>query len=173
VLDDIHRASLVVPAIPAAPPAGADASAGVDLDGVFGQLRDDASRRMAMERAEEQFRRGVELFDRGEIDGCIAALQDASQAPRLRFAAASRLARIFRDRSLIRQAVDWFERAAQAPPPTPEEGHALLYELADALEQQGETARALAISLELQADAGSFRDIRARIDRLTRVQARG
>jgi tetratricopeptide (TPR) repeat protein len=172
VLDDIHRASLVVPAGPAAP-AGADASAGVDLDGVFGQLRDDASRRVALERAEEQLRCGIELYDRGEIDACIAALQDASQAPRLRFAAASRLARIFRDRSLIRQAVDWFERAAQAPPPTPEEGHALLYELADALEQQGETARALAISLELQADAGSFRDIRARIDRLTRVQARG
>ena len=34
-------------------------------------------------------------------------------------------------------------------------------------------ARALAICLELQADAGAFRDVAERIDRLTKVQARG
>ena len=71
------------------------------------------------------------------------------------------------------QAVEWFERAAQAPAPTQEEGYELLYDLADALEKQGETARALAISMELQADAGAFRDVAERIDRLTKVQARG
>ena len=69
--------------------------------------------------------------------------------------------------------MEWFERAAQAPAPTPEEGYDLLYDLADALEKQGETARALAISMELQADAGNFRDVAERIDRLTKVQARG
>ena len=36
-----------------------------------------------------------------------------------------------------------------------------------------ENARALAISLELQADAGEYRDVTARIERLTKVQARG
>jgi hypothetical protein len=49
----------------------------------------------------------------------------------------------------------------------------VLYELADALESEGERARALAVWLELQTDAGSFRDVAARIDRLAKVKARG
>ena len=56
---------------------------------------------------------------------------------------------------------------------TADDGHALLYELADIVEKQGEIARALAINLELQAEAGDYRDVAKRIDRLTKVQARG
>ena len=50
---------------------------------------------------------------------------------------------------------------------------ALLYELAETLESQGETARALAVFLELQTDAGEYRDVSARLERLTKVQMRG
>ena len=80
---------------------------------------------------------------------------------------------MFRDRAMNGQAVEWFEKASQAPAPTVEQGRGLLYELADALEKEGETARALAVALELQADAGAYRDLEARIERLTKVQARG
>ena len=166
VLDDIKRPQRRPEAPPAAP-------APSDLDGVFAHLRDDASRRSALDEAEQQYKRGLALREAGDVDGCIAALQAASQAPKLRFATASILARIFRDRGVNRQAVEWFEKAAQAPAPTAQEGHDLLYDLADALEKEGETARALAVALELQADAGDYRDVAARIDRLTKVQARG
>jgi hypothetical protein len=117
--------------------------------------------------------RGLVMREAGDIDGCIDALRAASQAPTLRFVTASILARLFRERGMSQQAVEWFEKAAQAPAPTADEGHELLYELADVLEREGETVRALAISLELQADAGAYRDVAARIDRLTKVQARG
>ena len=96
-----------------------------------------------------------------------------SRAPRLRFQTASLLARMHRDRKALPQAIEWFERAAEAPAPTPDEGHLLLYELADLLESTGETARALAICLELQADTGDYRDVSKRIDRLSKVQTRG
>ena len=110
-----------------------------------------------MDEAEQQYKRGLALREAGDIDGCIAALQAASQAPRLRFATASLLARIFRDRGMTpsgRRMVRAGRPGAGARPP--EEGHDLLYDLADALEKEGETARALAISLELQADAGDY-----------------
>ena len=126
-----------------------------------------------MDEAEQQYRRGLALRDAGDIDACIVALEAASQAPRLRFVTAGLIARIFRDRGMNSQAVEWFEKAAQAPSPTPEEGYDLLHDLADTLEKEGETARALAISLEIQAEAGDYRDVAARIDRLTKVQARG
>jgi hypothetical protein len=72
-----------------------------------------------------------------------------------------------------RGAVEWLERAAEAPPSTAHQAHRLLYELAQALEATGETARALAICIELQADAGDFRDVAARVDHLAKAQARG
>jgi tetratricopeptide (TPR) repeat protein len=166
VLDDIKP-----PQRRSETPSAAPAPASSDLEGVFAHLRDDAVRRS--EEAEQQYKRGIELRDAGNIDESIVALQAASQAPRLRFETGSLLARIFRDRGANRLAIEWFERAAQAPPPTAEAGYDLLYDLADALEKEGEVARALALSLELQAEAGAYRDVAERIDRLTKVQPRG
>ena len=44
---------------------------------------------------------------------------------------------------------------------------------ASTLEASNETARALAVYLELRSDAGEFRDVSSRIQRLTRAQAEG
>ena len=62
-------------------------------------------------------------------------------------------------------------RAPRSAPPTPDEGFALLYELADALDRLGESARALAVLMELDADAGAYRDVRQRVEQLSRTQA--
>ena len=164
VLDDIEE--------PAAPPAAPGKPPG-DLDDVFAQLRTEASRRTALEAADEEYQRGLALHQAGKIDECIPALQAASRAPRLRFVTASLLGRIFRERGMTAEAIESFERAAEAPAPTPEAGYELLYDLADALEKTGETARALAICMELHAEVGDYRDISIRIDRLSKVQSRG
>ena len=157
------------------PPAPADkkepAPKDEDLNSVFARLRDQASKQV--DAAEADLKKGLALQKAGKTDEAIAALQSASRAPKLRFQSASLLGRIYKERKALPQAIEWFERAAQAPSPTAEEGHVLLYELADALEAVGEIARALAISMELQADAGDFRDVAARVDRLSKVQTRG
>jgi tetratricopeptide (TPR) repeat protein len=145
-----------------------------DLDGVFGNLREEASHRSGgLDDAEKEYKRGQALRDAGDVEGAIQALEQASRAPRLRFVTASLIGRLYRDRGMMVEALEWFERAAQAPAPTSDDSNQLLYELADCLEQVGELARALAISLELEAEAGEYRDIKERIERLTKVQARG
>ena len=68
-------------------------------------------------------------------------------------------------------AIEWYERAAEAPAPTVEAGRELLFELAQTLEASGEEARALAVYLELRTDAGDYRDISSRIERLSRGQS--
>jgi tetratricopeptide (TPR) repeat protein len=153
------------------PPAPDASATPGDIDDMFTQMRNQASRRSPMEEAEQHYQRALVFREIGDLDSCIPALEMASRAPRLRFATASMLGRIFRDRGLMPQAVEWFEQAAEAPAPTAEEGHELLYDLADALEQEGESARALAIALELQADAGAYRDVAERIERLMKAQA--
>lgn len=140
------------------------------LEGVFEHLRSEAS---AGNGAEAAYARALALHKDGDIDGCLQALREAARAPQWRFAAASRAGRLLRREGRLAQAIEWLERASQAPAPTPEESHELLYELAESLEAVGESARALAVSLELQADAGTYRDLAARIDRLAKAQARG
>ena len=105
------------------------------------------------------------------VDDAVRELEQAARAPRLRFDAAGLLGRLLRDRGEVGLSIEWFERAAEAPAPTPEAGRQLLYELGQALEESGELARALAVYLELQADAGEYHDIASRVERLARAQS--
>ena len=165
VLDDIKPGQ----AAPAPPQPEAPAE---DLESVFGNMRDQ-SRRSGLDDAEKEYKLGLALRKAGDIDGCIEALTKASRAPKLRFATSWLIARLYRDRDMMPQALEWLGHASQAPPSNAEDGHLVLYELADALEHAGESARALAICIELESDAPGYRDVAARIDRLTKVQAEG
>jgi len=144
-----------------------------DLDDVFADLREEATQRFAANDPDQELAAGMAFYQAGQLDFAVPRLEAASRAPAHRFPAAATLGRICLERGDAWRAIDWFERAADAPPPTQADMHRLLYELADALEAEGEVARALAICLELQADAGDYHDVPARIERLTKVQARG
>jgi tetratricopeptide (TPR) repeat protein len=159
---------------PAAPPKAAEPvapAAEADLDNVFGAMRTQSAKRSGLDDAEKEYKRGLTLRSKGDIEGAIEAFEKASRAPKLRFGTSRLVARLYRDRKDMVKSLEWLERASQAPAPTTDEGHQLLYELAEALEQAGETARALAVCMELQSDAGSYKDVDKKIDHLTKVQA--
>jgi tetratricopeptide (TPR) repeat protein len=164
VLDDIN------PGAAAPVKKGAEAD---DLDGVFGSLRAQAAKRSGLDDAQKEYKRGLALRDAGDIDGCIKSLEKASHAPKLRFATSKLIARLYRERDMLPEALEWLERASQAPAPTPDDGYQALFELGEVLEKVGEVARALAVYMELQSEAGTYRDVAERIDRLTKVQAGG
>jgi tetratricopeptide (TPR) repeat protein len=109
----------------------------------------------------------------GMLDEAIASLQTAVRSPRQRFEAAAALGRVYERRGDHALAIEWFERAAEESAPTADEGRKVLYDLGVLLDGAGETSRALAVFLELQADAGDYSDVPARIDRLARVQTGG
>ena len=137
-------------------------------------LRHDGPPVQAGEIQGEQFLTLARMHrEAGRLDEAMTVLRTAVRFPRRRFEAASMLAGIHRERGEHALAVEWMERALEAQVPTPDDGRALLYTLGDTLESLGEVARALAVFLELQADAGSYRDVQARIDRLSRVQTGG
>jgi tetratricopeptide (TPR) repeat protein len=140
------------------------------LDDVFAHARDTVAKQPAAGEAAEQLKLGKRCVETGRFDEAVTALAQAARSPRYRFEAASTLARMFRQRNDTAQAVEWMERAAEAPAPSAEEGRTLLYELGVTLEQSGENARALAVFMELLADAGSFRDAQDRVQRLSRVE---
>jgi len=168
VLDDIRQPGSAADAEPVPPPPASSE----DLEDVFGNMRDQA-RRHGLDDAEKEYKRGLKLRQAGDIDGCIVALEKASRAPKLQFATSWLIARLYRDRDLMPQALEWLERASQAPASNVEDSHQVLYELAEALEKSGEHARALAVCMELESDANGYRDVAERIDRLTKVQTGG
>jgi tetratricopeptide (TPR) repeat protein len=157
---------------------GADGSTSVpiagppSLDTVFKGLRNDAGRDGADQSAQHMklARTYIEL---GMIEEASASLEAAARSPRQRFEAASMLGRLYREHGDLEHAIEWFERAAEAHATGVDDSRALLYDFGVALEEAGETTRALAVFLELQADATDYRDVAVRADRLARVQAGG
>ena len=160
ILTDLH--GLELPSSPPPPPQ--------DLDRVFAAMRDNAKRAEGEEDAGEYLALARSYLEMGLTAEAVAALENAVQGTASRFEAASTLGRLAQQRGDLVAAIDWFERAAEVPAPTVEEGRALLYELGATLERSGEAARSLAVFLELQADAGAYRDVASRITTLSRSQ---
>lgn len=149
------------------------ASAARSLDQVFRGMRDDSTRESSDEAAAEQYRLALTYHEMGMPEDAIAALEAAARSPRQRFDAASMLGRLYLERKNAAHAIEWLERAAEAPAPTPDAGRALLYELATTLDSLGEHSRALAVFVELESESGGYRDVNKQIERLSKVQARG
>ncbi len=157
----------------AGPASGAPPTVHQNLDEVFSTRRSDASRQAGVQEAAEQLALAKTYLEMGMSDEAIAALMRAARVPIHRFASAALLGRLYLKRDDTAHAVEWLERAAEAPAPTADEGRSLLYDLAATLEATGEISRALAVFMELQADAGDYRDVAARVDHLARVQTGG
>ena len=155
------------PEPPAPPPASEPAP---DIEDVFAEMRAKSAREQQASAALAQYEQANQLIEQGLDKEAIAALEAAARVPMMRFKAATRLGRLLIDRGDLNEGVEWLERAAEAPAPSPEEGYDLLYELAGALEAQGESARALAILMELDAESDGYRDVRTRIMYLSRAQ---
>ncbi len=144
-----------------------------NLDAVFSEFRSEVSRQDGANEAAEYLGLARTYLEMGMNDEAIGALTTAAKSPAQRFEAASLLGRLYLKNNDLARAVEWLERAAEAPAPGVNEARELLYELGSILETSGETSRALAVFLELQADAGNYRDVAARVERLARVQAGG
>jgi tetratricopeptide (TPR) repeat protein len=170
---DVAAAQAPAPPAPSEAPAAPEPASRETLDDVFTGMRTDAARAQGDDEAEQYIKLADTYLEMGMTDEAAGSLETASRSPRHRFAAASRLARLYKEQGDVAHALEWFERAAEAPSATVDEGHALLYDLGMTLEETGETARALAIFLELLADTGGYRDVSDRADRLARVQTGG
>lgn len=156
-----------------APAPAALASAPRSLDDVFENLRAEAAADEASDESAEHLGLARTYLEMGMPEDAIGSLEIAARSPRLRFVASAMLAQVHRDSSDLPRAIEWFERAAEAPAPSPDEARSLLYDLGDVLETVGETARALAVFLELQTDHPGYRDVPERVARLSASETAG
>ena len=142
------------------------------LEAVFDGFR-ERNRVEETERAESAYEEAQMAAALNQPADAERLYIEAARSPHFRFRAAGALARMLRDQGRLPDAIEWFERASEVPAPDQDAGFALLYDLGDTLERVGEGMRAMAIFMELHADAGDYRGIAARIDRLTRAEIGG
>ena len=137
-----------------------------DLGQVFAELR--ATTADEESQAGEHLSLGKTYIEMGMASEAIGPLEIAARSPRLRFEAAGILARLHRDNGEVARSIEWFERAAEAPADSSDSARALLYDLGVLLQQAREHARALAVFLELDAEAPGYADVAQRVADLTR-----
>lgn len=145
--------------------AGA-ADAPPSLEEVFDGLRVKVTGDARVAEALDRFDLAIRHLEAGDEDQAIVELEQAARIPLLRFAAAARLGRLHLSRLEIDAGIEWLERAAAIPALDAEDGRAVLYDLAAALQTVGEGTRALAVLMEIEADAPGYRDVTARIAQL-------
>ncbi len=140
---------------------------------VFQDFRHEVTKQAGADQSLQHMTIARTYLEMGLIEEAIPALRTAAKSPSLRFEAASALARLYKQRGESGSAIEWFERAAEAPAPNVDDGRALLYDLGTTLEDVGETARALAVFLELQAEGNGYKDVAVRAERLAGIQSGG
>jgi len=136
------------------------------IESILKGLREEVTHDASPEIAEQHFKLAGTYMDMGMQDEAMKALAVAARSHRHRFRAAAMLGKAYLDSGDRANAIEWFGRAVEASAPTPQAHHALLYDLALLLAASGENARALAVLLELQADAGEYRDVSSRLEQL-------
>jgi len=88
--------------------------------------------------------------------------------PAFRFQAAWRVGSEHATRGNPHAAVEWLEKAADAAP-SRDASLPVLYELGIALQRSGESARAFAVFMEIDAEDPTYRDVASRLAVLARV----
>jgi tetratricopeptide (TPR) repeat protein len=124
------------------------------------------------DNAAQLFEQAQQHLQHGATAEALALLQAAARVPQFRFKASAQLGRLLVSRGDLVHGIEWLERAASASSGSQDESFAILYDLGDALERSGEPVRALALFMELEAEANAYRDVRMRIDHLTSGVAR-
>ena len=136
------------------------------LESVLKGLRDEAIHDASPETAEQYFKLAATYMEIGLPKEAVGALQVAARSPAHSFRAGAMLGKAYLNMGDANKAIEWFGRAVESPAPAPEAHYALLYELATVLEANGEGERAIAVLLELQSEAGDYRDVASRIEQL-------
>jgi tetratricopeptide (TPR) repeat protein len=149
-------------------------SAGVDLAGMFGELKQELEEEatVAEEDPETHYNLGVAFREMGLLDEAIGELQKVCQTverghpfPQI-MQTYTWLSQCFLDKGVPEAAIRWYEKALALPDLDQETRTALHYELASAHELAGNKPAALKHFMEVYGSNIDYRDVAERIKSL-------
>ncbi len=137
------------------------------LSDIFREFQKGVEKQLGKEDYETRYNLGIAYKEMGLVDEAIAEFQLAAKDEKRLLECASMLGICFLEKGMAKLAVKWFEKGLAAPGRSDEEYQALRYDLANALEQAGERARALSLFTDLYGQDASFRDVAEKVRRLS------
>ena len=155
------------PAVAAQAPSAPGTDLGdASLADIFREFQKGVDKQLGKEDYETRYNLGIAYKEMGLVDEAIAEFQLAAKDEARLLECASMLGICFLEKGMPKLAVKWFEKGLSAPGRNEEEYQGLRYDLASALEQAGETERALALFTELYGQDASFRDVADKLRQL-------
>jgi pilus assembly protein FimV len=136
------------------------------LSDIFREFQKGVEKQLGKEDYETRYNLGIAYKEMGLVDEAIAEFQLAAKDEKRLLECASMLGICFLEKGMPKLAVKWFEKGLAAPGRSDEEYQGLRYDLANALEQAGDRAKALSVFTELYGQDASFRDVAEKVRRL-------
>ncbi|HEX6098583.1 MAG TPA: tetratricopeptide repeat protein [Thermoanaerobaculia bacterium] len=136
------------------------------LEEIFREFKKGVEQQLDSEDYDTHYNLGIAYKEMGLIDEAIGEFQLASKDPKRAVECASMLGLCFLEKGMPQLAIKWYRKGLEMPEITEEEHIGLLYDLASAYQEVGDTENAQRAFMEVYGMNSNYRDIVTRIKAL-------
>jgi tetratricopeptide (TPR) repeat protein len=136
------------------------------LEEIFKEFKKGVEQQLDSEDYDTHYNLGIAYKEMGLIDEAIGEFQLASKDPKRAVECASMLGLCFLEKGMPQLAIKWYRKGLEMPEITQEEHVGLLYDLAAAYQEVGDTENAQKAFMEVYAANPGYRDVTTRIKAL-------
>ena len=136
------------------------------LEEIFKEFKKGVEQQLDSEDYDTHYNLGIAYKEMGLIDEAIGEFQLASKDPKRAVECASMLGLCFLEKGMPQLAIKWYRKGLEMPEITQEEHVGLLYDLASAYQEVGDTENAQKAFMEVYGMNSNYRDIVTRIKAL-------
>ncbi len=136
------------------------------LEEIFKEFKKGVEQQLDSEDYDTHYNLGIAYKEMGLIDEAIGEFQLASKDPKRAVECASMLGLCFLEKGMPQLAIKWYRKGLEMPEITEEEHIGLLYDLASAYQEVGDTENAQRAFMEVYGMNSNYRDIVTRIKAL-------
>ena len=136
------------------------------LEEIFKEFKKGVEQQLDSEDYDTHYNLGIAYKEMGLIDEAIGEFQLASKDPKRAVECASMLGLCFLEKGMPQLAIKWYRKGLEIPEITEEEHIGLLYDLASAHVEVGDTETAQKAFMEVYGINSNYRDVVNRIKQL-------
>jgi pilus assembly protein FimV len=136
------------------------------LEEIFKEFKKGVEQQLDSDDYDTHYNLGIAYKEMGLIDEAIGEFQLASKDPKRAVECASMLGLCFLEKGMPQLAIKWYRKGLEMPEITQDEHVGLLYDLASAYQEVGDTENAQKAFMEVYGANSSYRDIVTRIKAL-------
>lgn len=141
------------------------------LEDVFREFKKGVEEQLDAEDYDTHYNLGIAYKEMGLIDEAIGEFQVASKDPKRTVECCSMLGLCFLEKGMPQLAIKWYNKGLEVPEITEDEHTGLLYELANAHVEVGDTTQAHKTFVEIYGVNSNYRDVAERIKQLENVSS--